>query len=866
MAVSSLDGLASIVEQAIWERQAHKDGAEVRFLCPAHDDHHPSARWHPEKHTWYCDACGAGGGVVDLAKLLGLYEDRSNSHTGFRPDDEIVATYDYRDADGALVFQAVRYAAPKEFRQRRPDGNGGWIRNLKGVNRILYRLPELLAADPAQTVFLVEGEKDADNLAALGLVATTNPMGAGKWLKQYNASLKGRRVVILPDNDQAGREHAKKVAASVATVASSVKTIELPGLPPKGDVSDWLAVGGTAEELDLLVAAAADWHATSVHAAPGVAEDTDRRPWILAEEQDLPIITREAWAAISAANDPPFLFRHGGLPSRLETDDEEAPVISEITPDRARYELARCARFFVEKAKGKQNDRRIVLPPMHVVRNVLATPDPPLPVLLRIVEAPVFAPDGSLQTAPGYHAASRTIYANRSLTVPDVPALPTNEDIARGRALIFDMLVDFPFVSDAEKANAIALFLLPFVRDLISGPTPNHLIEAPIAGSGKGLLADILLRPATGRHVGVIPEARDDDEWRKRLTARLREARSVVLIDNVTHALDSGTLAAALTASVWEDRILGKTETLRVPIRCAWVTTANNPTMSTEIARRCVRIRLDPRIDRPWMRNGWKHDPLTEWVDEHRGDLVWAGLVLGRAWLAAGRPRPKVRPLGSYERWSYVLGGILEVAGISSFLGNLTDFYELSDREGEVWRQFVQAWWEKFGQREVGTNEIFPVALATDGLQLGGRSERAQQTSFGMQLGKKRDNVIGEYRIALVKTEHKVKRWQLMPLKDLFGEGDLGDLGGPFGLIRSMENTNHVQDDNAGEKVPIGTQGPPANSERTPAEASAGYPEGSIVNAQGADRRVLAVHRDEEGRWVYRLEGLEHEWILEAGE
>ncbi len=124
------------------------------------------------------------------------------------------SAFDYRDEAGNVLFQALRYA-PKSFKQRRPDGHGGWIWDLKGVRRVLYRLPELLAADPGQPVFIVEGEKKVDALRALGLIATCNAGGAGKWRLEYAAFLKGRHVVILPDNDEIGHKHAEAVAASI---------------------------------------------------------------------------------------------------------------------------------------------------------------------------------------------------------------------------------------------------------------------------------------------------------------------------------------------------------------------------------------------------------------------------------------------------------------------------------------------------------------------------------------------------------------------------------------------------------------------------------------------------------------------------
>lgn len=178
----------------------------------------------------------------------------------------IVATYDYRDEAGDLLFQAVRYL-PKGFKQRRPDGAGGWVWNLKDVRLIPYRLPELRAADPAATVYVVEGEKDVENLRALGYVATCNAMGAGKWRAEYSEHLRGRQIVILPDNDKAGADHGRTVASALTGIAASVKVLELPGLPHGGDVWDWLTGGGTSERLTGLADATRDYVA-SEHPPP----------------------------------------------------------------------------------------------------------------------------------------------------------------------------------------------------------------------------------------------------------------------------------------------------------------------------------------------------------------------------------------------------------------------------------------------------------------------------------------------------------------------------------------------------------------------------------------------------------------------
>ncbi len=207
--------------------------------------------------------CHAGcrqNAIIQALRQRGLWpapEDRSRRPA--RPRcAKIAAIYDYRDETGSLLFQVVR-EEPKAFKQRRPDGRGAWIWNVDGVRRVLYRLPELLAAPMDAVVNVVEGEKDAEALAALGFVATTNPGGAGKWRPEFAEVLRDRVVVILADSDEAGRHHVQQVAQALHSVAASLKIVELPGLPKKGDASDWLDAGGTRELLEQLVAQTPEW-------------------------------------------------------------------------------------------------------------------------------------------------------------------------------------------------------------------------------------------------------------------------------------------------------------------------------------------------------------------------------------------------------------------------------------------------------------------------------------------------------------------------------------------------------------------------------------------------------------------------------
>ena len=239
---------ASRLENVIPELTGYPvDGTEREHvtLCPFHDDHRPSLRVNVETQLYYCPVCAEGGDVFDFVAryrecsfpdALAWLAERGGV-TSAEPPPGVIETYPYMDLDRRVLFEVVRYV-PKDFRQRRPDGNGGHHWNLKGVRRLVYRWPDLKG--PA--VCIPEGEKDVDRLWAEGIPATTCAGGAGKWRREDAAQLKEtgiERVVIIPDNDEPGRDHAKQVATHCHTVGLEVRIVTLD-VPEKGDVSDYL--------------------------------------------------------------------------------------------------------------------------------------------------------------------------------------------------------------------------------------------------------------------------------------------------------------------------------------------------------------------------------------------------------------------------------------------------------------------------------------------------------------------------------------------------------------------------------------------------------------------------------------------------
>ncbi len=293
--MSNPDPVQNVLDRLEGVKQAG-DG-QYMARCPAHDDARASLSVGRGKDGRALVHCQAGCARGDVLQAIGLNDsdlfppDAAGKLAPRRPKPpllppaaakRIVTAYPYRSAAGKVLYEVVRYE-PKDFRQRRPDGKD-WTWNMNGVPRVLYRLPELLAADGNAWVFIVEGEKDADSLTALGLIATTNPGGAGKWGKMADDSaLHGRRVAIIPDKDKpdakgrvTGMDHAQNVAACLHGKAAVVKIIDLPDMPPKDDgrprkdVSDWIEWldGKTAEDLAAalvgMAEAAQEWTAAPV--------------------------------------------------------------------------------------------------------------------------------------------------------------------------------------------------------------------------------------------------------------------------------------------------------------------------------------------------------------------------------------------------------------------------------------------------------------------------------------------------------------------------------------------------------------------------------------------------------------------------
>ena len=286
-----------VVRAALGEPKARR-GPEVYYRCPgtahANGDQHPSLAVNPDKNVWICRPCGLGGGAWRLAAFFANCNEQDKfqvrswlrNHGLIEFPESSVKTYAYLDERGELLYEVIRSDTNegKSFKVRRPLGNGEWAlsikadakRNLQASRIVLYCLPDLSGATE---VHIFEGEQCCDDFRReCGIAATTAPFGAGKWRNEFSQYFHGVEVFLYPDNDEQGMAHMQRVAQNLYPVAKFIKWVVLPGLPPKGDISDWIAAGNTADQLRALIADTAAWVPNDETAAAGNGAAPEAKP------------------------------------------------------------------------------------------------------------------------------------------------------------------------------------------------------------------------------------------------------------------------------------------------------------------------------------------------------------------------------------------------------------------------------------------------------------------------------------------------------------------------------------------------------------------------------------------------------------
>jgi putative DNA primase/helicase len=691
--------------------------------------------------TWYDHEAGEGGGVLDLVRQrIGLVNGAAmewlsgniDSSIGAKPHGgteaekkrpklgPIIATYDYLDENGVLVFQVTRHKEPKDFRQRQPDGRGGWTWRVKGLPKLPYRLPELLGSSAETIVFIAEGEKDIDRLRAMGLTATCNAGGAGKWRRDHANWLKDRHVVVLPDNDpQAkdpegnprshpdgrpvlpGQDHAAEVARSLRGVSASVKILILPDLPLKGDVSDWIEAGGTADQLLAL--------AMEAPLATGLSSHTDEElqqrygtadvPTIRIRGGDLHIEAAAGEAALIRAGKN--LFQRGQSLVRPAAREVEASrgrtarsaCLIEITSTGMVDRL--CSSAVWERFDARSETWVQINPPKPVADTILSRAgDWTFPRIAGVITTPTLRPDGTVLTEGGYDEATRLFH----LPDPDLklhPGVmdPTRELAERALKVLVDLIEEFPFVEGVSRSVALSGLITPVVRGALA-VSPMHAFRARTAGTGKSYLADTVSAICMGQPCPAISVAPKEEETDKRLTGLLLGGYPICSLDNVNGELGGDLLCQAIERPIVRIRALGKSDIFEIESRATFFATGNNLRVRGDMVRRTVICNLDANMERPELRE-FKGDPVQE-VLGNRGRYVSACLIIVRAYIAAGRP-DLLKPIASFEDWSNTVRSALVWLGCDDPAISMEEARE-DDPELNDLSELLSAWHQGLGE------------------------------------------------------------------------------------------------------------------------------------------------------------------------
>ena len=430
--------------------------------------------------------------------------------------------------------------------------------------------------------------------------------------------------------------------------------------------------------------------------------DLNALPMIVVNNRNTKDITADAIVALAKKNEPPTMFRRGSLPVRIATDERETPYIEVMSEAAIRGRLDRVATYVKHvKIPNQQDDQgndlyRIVPTqvPLDVVRDVASLPEFNLPPLANITEIPTLRPDGSILSTPGYDKVSGLFYVPaHDFVIPKISENPTEEEIRDAVNLINEVYINFPFDSQASRANFIAATATPIYKPMIDGSVPLHITDKPQAGTGAGLATQALCMTVTGRDPAMFGAPKDEDEWSKVIFAAVKAGQQIIVFDNCDGVLYSSNLARLITAKTIGGRILGQSQNAIIPNNSIIFSNGNNVTLDGDLQRRSYLSRMETEADRPWEREcNFLHSPLIPWVKANQGRIVAAYLIIAKAWIAAGKPTDNsLSRLGGFEEWQRVIGGVLKNAGFEGFLGNRETVYQISDTGAQQWETFTEA-------------------------------------------------------------------------------------------------------------------------------------------------------------------------------
>lgn len=450
------------------------------------------------------------------------------------------------------------------------------------------------------------------------------------------------------------------------------------------------------------------------------------------------IYVERTYEAILQLNDHdhPTVFQKSGKMVRIGKMSTGARIIQDMDKDILFNALTYRINYFKRPSRKAQQEYQILhpgeehpdvpqLPPADIVTNILTRYSyDGLPELIGIVSTPIInLTTGAVRFDSHYDPVAQMYYGRSGIVIPPIPENPTKEEVDTALELLKECVVDFPFVTTkddkgniietANRTNMISLLITSVIRPSIPGNIPIFLIDKPSPGTGAGLLCDTVSLISTGECARVLTIAKEE-EWKKVLVSVLKSGNLLSIVDNVEGKVDLPTLAAIVTAQIYSDRALGGNTMFTTPHRLIWILNGNNVELGGDLPRRVVGIRMNSNLEHPWLRpeDAFTHPNQIQWVTDNRGRILSAIFTIVRGWILAGATPAdcKVTPMGSFEGWRNVIGGIMQYLGYTDFLENANELLQNTDVDAPQWNAFISNLFDKLSRwnRETGRKDKPP--------------------------------------------------------------------------------------------------------------------------------------------------------------
>ncbi|MDP6526652.1 MAG: CHC2 zinc finger domain-containing protein [Kiritimatiellia bacterium] len=626
------------------------NGKDISCPLPGHDDDNPSFGLCHDTLAFCCHGCDQKGDVIDLHSALNGTDKRKAIEAlaklaGMEPEPQraqrkrgrIVETYDYTDAAGKLLFQVCRME-PKDFRQRRPDPEkpGRWLWKVNGTPRVLYRLPAIAEAiNAGRLVFIAEGEKDCDALAGLNITATCNPGGAGKWKEIHTEALTGATAIIMADKDTPGRKHAAAVLDALTGKAESVRVVELPdrnGHTVK-DSADWIAAGGTREDLREVIRKAPDWTPPEdTHSETDKAEAPDKPEVILPYGKQTISETGRVLGGLLAREQR--FFCRGGAVVKLGEDTDGLPRLDQVKPATLASDFESVARLVKYKEKQGELMKIAAVCSEQQAKTIMYSEPfqnalPPIRILTR---CPVLIERaGQMFDVTGYDRESGIMAGGK-------PADPVSLEDARD--LLSEMLNGFRFATPADRARALAAMITPALvfGGLLKGRAPVDLGEADQSQTGKGYRNKLTAAVFNQSVKTVTQQKAGVGSMEESFNMALIRGANFVCLDNVRGKIDSPAFEMFLTEDTYPARAPYREPVEIDPSRVVIMMTSNKAEITRDLANRSSCVKLLKQPDGHTFKPYSQGDVLGH-VRADQPRFLGAVFAIVKAWYDAGMPK-----------------------------------------------------------------------------------------------------------------------------------------------------------------------------------------------------------------------------------